>query len=59
MSAHKNPALPREGVMGEVELDLMLDALRMVAEQHDALRFNEPPRTAWPIIPFPEGWYAN
>ena len=63
MSAHKNPALPREGVMGEVELDLMLDALRMVMaaapQQQDVLSFNEPPRTAWPIIPFPEGWYAG
>jgi hypothetical protein len=48
--------------MSEVELDLMLDALRMVmaaAEQQDVLRFNESPRTAWPIIPFPEGWYAG
>jgi hypothetical protein len=63
MTAHKNPALPnREGLMSEVELDLMLDALRMVmaaAEQQDVLRFNESPRTAWPIIPFPEGWYAG
>ena len=63
MSAHKIPALPNwEGVMSEVELDLMLDALRTVmaaAPQQDVLRFNEPPRTAWPIIPFPEGWYGG
>ena len=62
MSAHKNPALPNgEGLMSEVELDLMLDALRMVmaAEQQDVLSLNESQRTAWPIIPFPEGWYAG
>jgi hypothetical protein len=63
MNAYKNPALPNgEGVMSEVELDLMLDALRVVmaaAEQQDVLRFNEPPRTAWSIIPFPDGWYAG
>ena len=62
MSAHEYPALPnREGVMSEVELDLMLDALRMVmaaVPQQDVLSLNESQRTAWPIIPFPEGWYA-
>jgi hypothetical protein len=59
VSTHKNLTLPnQEGVMSEVELDLMLDALRMVmaaAPQQDVLSLNEPPRTAWPIIPFPEG----
>jgi hypothetical protein len=63
MSTHKNPALLNgESVMSEVELDLMLDALRMVmaaAPQQDVLTLNESPRTAWPIIPFPEGWYAG
>ena len=64
----KNPALPNpEGVMSEVELDLMLDAVRMAmaaAPQQDVLSFNKPPRTtndnqlAWPFIPFPESWYA-
>jgi hypothetical protein len=64
----KNPALPnREGVISEVELDLMLDAVRMAmaaAPQKDVLSFNKPPRTtndnqlAWPLIPFSEGWYA-
>ena len=41
MSAHKIPALPNwEGVMSEVELDLMLDALRMVmAAEQQARRF--------------------
>jgi len=64
MSANKDPALPnREDGASEVELDLMLDALRMVmaaAEQPEVSgASNEPPRTAWPIIPFPEGWYGG
>jgi hypothetical protein len=60
-----------ERVMSEVEFDLLLDAVRTAiapAPQEDflprQLTFSEPPKAvndnqlAWPLIPFPEGWYA-
>ena len=63
MSASKDPVLPNRERVASVELDLMLVAMRMVmaaAEQPDVSgASNEPPRTAWPIIPFPEGWYGG
>jgi hypothetical protein len=57
--------------MSEVEFDRLLETVRMAIEpvpQNDLLAypavFDEPPQAAndnalaWPVIPFPEDWYA-
>jgi len=57
--------------MSEVEFDLLLDAVKTaiapVSEEDFLARTSPrflPPRAAndnqapWPLVPFPEGWYA-
>ena len=57
--------------MSEVEYDLLLEAVQTAvapAREDESMvqtqRFYQPPRAAndngvrWPLVPFPDGWYA-
>jgi hypothetical protein len=62
----------RESAMSEAEFDRLLEAVRTAVApvpQEDFMAdkpmfVSEPPRaandngTAWPLVPFPDGWYA-
>jgi len=49
--------LPRSAI-GKVELDrLLLDAVRRAIEADHPPAMNDN-QLAWPLIPFPEGWYS-
>jgi len=56
-----------ESAMSEAQFDQLLDAVRTaiepapqgLARPNDPLKVTNDNHLAWPLLPFPEGWYAS